>query len=107
MGTYGRIAPRSGLTVKHHLDVGAGVIDSGYTGNIGVVLFNHGSNDYLVHSGDRIAQLIIKGCRQPSVKVVLALPATVRSDHGFGSTDLTTSYPRGEEDTPFVEGGGR
>lgn len=41
-GTYARVAPRSGLAVKHFLDTGAGVVDEDYRGNIGVVLFNHG-----------------------------------------------------------------
>merc|ERR1712098_464591 len=40
-GTYGRIAPRSGLAWKHHIDIGAGVVDEDYRGNVGVVMFNH------------------------------------------------------------------
>jgi deoxyuridine 5'-triphosphate nucleotidohydrolase len=45
-GCYGRVAPRSGLSWKHHIDVGAGVIDADYRGNVGVVLFNHAQTDY-------------------------------------------------------------
>merc|ERR1711992_103678 len=47
-GTYGRIAPRSGLSAKHHIDVGAGVVDQDYTGNVGVVLFNHAPGDFSI-----------------------------------------------------------
>lgn len=52
---YGRIAPRSGLAWKHFIDVGAGVIDEDYRGEVGVVLFNHSQQDFPVHKGDRIA----------------------------------------------------
>merc|ERR1711973_899918 len=52
-GTYGRVAPRSGLAAKSHLDVGAGVIDQDYTGNVGVVLFNHAQTDFEIKKGDR------------------------------------------------------
>ena len=58
-GTYGRIAPRNGLAAKHHLAVGAGVIDADYRGNVRVVLFNHGNLDFHVSKGDRIAQLLL------------------------------------------------
>ncbi len=46
LGTYGRVAPRSGLAVKHFIDVGAGVVDEDYRGPLGIVLFNHGSEDF-------------------------------------------------------------
>ena len=60
-GVYGRIAPRSGLAVKHGLDVGAGVVDPDYTGELRVVLFNHDShNPFIVRPGYRIAQLILQ-----------------------------------------------
>jgi len=56
--TYGRIAPRSGLAVKHGITVNAGVIDKDYTGEIGVVLVNLFNHDHHVQQGERIAQLI-------------------------------------------------
>jgi len=58
-GVYGRIAPRSGMAYKHGIDVMAGVIDSDYRGEIGVILINHGDANYCVGHGDRIAQMII------------------------------------------------
>jgi dUTP pyrophosphatase len=54
-GTYARIAPRSGLAVKHGLDIGAGVIDVEYWGEIKVVLINNSSISFQVQPGDRIA----------------------------------------------------
>ena len=45
-GTYARVAPRSGLAVKHFIDTGAGVVDEDYRGNVGVVLFNHSDTDF-------------------------------------------------------------
>ena len=62
---YGRIASRSGIAVKHGIDVGAGVIDSDYRGNIGVLLFNHGDDDFNVKAGDRIAQIIFERITNP------------------------------------------
>ena len=58
-GTYGRIASRSGLAAKHHLAVGAGVIDADYRGNVKIVLFNHGNLDFHVSNVDRVAQLLL------------------------------------------------
>jgi dUTP pyrophosphatase len=58
--TYGRIAPRSGLAAKHHIQVGAGVIDEDYRGEVCVVLFNHAKTDFNVSKHDRIAQVIIE-----------------------------------------------
>ena len=56
-GCYGRVAPRSGLAVKKFIDLGAGVIDSDYRGELGVVLFNFSNEDFCINTGDRIAQL--------------------------------------------------
>ena len=59
-GTYRRIAPRSGLAVKHGITTGARVIDADYTGPIGIVLFNHGDQEFQIQEGDRITQLILE-----------------------------------------------
>jgi len=59
-GTYGRIAPRSGLAVKNFIDVGAGVIDADYRGQLKILLFNHADADFEVKEGDRVAQLILE-----------------------------------------------
>lgn len=83
---YGRIAPRSGLALKHHIDVGAGVIDSDYRGNVGVILFNHSSEQFIIRKGDRIAQLICERIVEPQLEEVISLDDTVRGDRGFGST---------------------
>ena len=57
---YGRIAPRSGLAPKKFIYVGARVIDSDCRGEVGVILFNFGSEDLVVNMGDKIAQLIFE-----------------------------------------------
>ena len=85
-GTYGRIAARSGLAWKHHLTVGAGVIDADYRGNVTVLLFNHSKVDYHVKKGDRIGQLILERIITPAVLRVDELDSTVRGGGGFGST---------------------
>ena len=54
-GLYARIAHRLGLALKKFIDVGVGVVDSDYRGEVGVVLFNHGDQDFELKMGDRIA----------------------------------------------------
>lgn len=90
-GTYGRIAARSGLAVRAHIDVGAGVIDEDYRGNVGVVLFNHSDVDFHVPRGYRIAQLICERILYPRLKQVSRMDetATARGVRGFGSSDCT------------------
>ncbi|NWH93323.1 DUT protein, partial [Aegithalos caudatus] len=87
-GCYGRIAPRSGLATKHFIDVGAGVIDEDYRGNVGVVLFNFGKKAFEVKKGDRIAQLICERIYYPELEEVEALDDTERGEGGFGSTGM-------------------
>ncbi|NXG89818.1 DUT protein, partial [Stercorarius parasiticus] len=85
-GCYGRVAPRSGLAAKHFIDVGAGVIDEDYRGNVGVVLFNFGKETFEVKKGDRIAQLICERICYPELEEVQTLDDTERGEGGFGST---------------------
>ena len=85
-GVYGRVAPRSGLAVKHGIQIGAGVIDPDYTGEISVVIFNMGDADFEVKKGDRIAQLVLEKCDTPPVEEIGLLQETLRGDGGFGST---------------------
>ena len=87
-GTYARIAPRSGLAVKHNIDIGAGVVDRSYRGPLLVVLINNGTQDFTVNPGDRIAQLILEKISNPSVEEVEALNDTSRGTSGFGSTGI-------------------
>jgi len=85
-GTYGRIAPRSGISVKHNVHVGAGVIDSDYTGEIKVVLYNLGKVPVTLNALDRIAQLVIEKIDLPEIREVQELGETFRGAGGFGST---------------------
>ena len=86
IGYYGRIAPRSGFSWKKHTDIGAGVIDNDYRGNIGVVVFNHSSKIINVKKGDRVAQLIITPYISPKIKLVNEVAFSNRGSKGFGST---------------------
>lgn len=90
-GFYGRIASRSSLSLRSGIEVGAGVIDSDYRGKIGVILFNHSDANFEVHTGDRIAQLIVEQITTPEVVAVQMFSAndsttTLRGAGGFGST---------------------
>lgn len=87
-GTYARIASRSGLAVKHHVDCVAGVVDADYRGNVCVVLCNSGDEDYEVRIGDRIAQLILEQICMAQAVSVEELPHTARGVSGFGSTGV-------------------
>lgn len=84
--TYARIAPRSGLAYKAGIDVMAGVIDEDYRGDIGVILINHGDENFVVAHGDRIAQLIITHYSACHPVEVDTLPDSARGVDGFGST---------------------
>ena len=83
---YGRICPRSGIAVKHHINVHAGVIDSGFRGEIKVVLFNHGEHEFYVKPGDKVAQIIFSYMVDLQLEVVSSTEPSDRGDKGFGSS---------------------
>lgn len=89
MGCYGRIAPKSGVTLKYATTVGAGVIDPDFQGTLGVVLFNHSQKPYTLPRGTAVAQLICEQCIIPEIvrKTTWDQKATVRGEKGFGSSD--------------------
>lgn len=85
-GTYGRLAPRSGLAHKQGIHVMAGVIDPDYRGEVHVLLLNTGDQPVYIKHGDRIAQLILERAVIAPVVEVNDLVLTERGADGFGST---------------------
>ena len=83
-----QIRPRSGLAVKSNISVlnTPGTIDSDYRGEIKVILFNHGSKEFVVKNKDRIAQMILMPVLKVNFEEVDDLPETLRGSSGFGST---------------------
>ena len=83
-----QIRPRSGLAAKNSISVlnTPGTIDSDYRGEIKVILFNHGSNDFLINNKDRIAQMVLTPVVKMDLEETDDLPNTVRGEGGFGST---------------------
>lgn len=93
-GHYGRIAPRSGMSWKFHTDIGAGVIDEDYRGNVGIVLFNHSDSPLIVLRKDKVAQLVLERNSTPETEeivgelpIVLSKNGAVINHAGYGSTD--------------------
>jgi len=83
-----QIRPRSGLAVKESIGVlnSPGTIDSDYRGELKIILFNHGSKDFIINNGDRIAQMILVPILKMEFEEVDSLPDTIRGQGGFGST---------------------
>ena len=83
-----QIRPRSGLAAKNSISVlnTPGTIDSDYRGEIKVILFNHGKNDFLINNKDRIAQMILTPVIKMNLEETDDLPKTIRGEGGFGST---------------------
>ena len=83
-----QIRPRSGLAAKNSVSVlnTPGTIDSDYRGEIKVILFNHGKNDFLINNKDRIAQMILTPVIKMDLEETDDLPETIRGEGGFGST---------------------
>ena len=86
MGYYGRIAPRSGLATHHHIYVGAGVVDTDYTGSIHVLLMNLSSQDHVIEKNHHIAQMILEKVAYPIICEVPQMLLTEHGANGFGST---------------------
>ena len=87
-GYEAQVRPRSGLALKHNLTLtnSPGTIDAGYRGEVGVIMFNHGPEEFAITRGDRIAQMVI--CKLPEVELfqVEELSSSDRGEGGFGST---------------------
>ena len=83
-----QIRPRSGLAAKNNISVlnTPGTIDSDYRGEIKVILYNHGNNDFLINNKDRIAQMVLSPIIKMCFEETDSLPETVRGEGGFGST---------------------
>ena len=88
VGYEGQVRPRSGLAYKNGVTVlnSPGTIDSDYRGPLGVILINHGAEDFKVNHGDRIAQIVFAPITQLAFEPVETLDETHRGSGGFGST---------------------
>lgn len=89
-GYAGFVQPRSGLASRHGISVvnAPGLIDSGYRGEIGVLLINHGAEPVTIGRGERIAQLVIQAVARATLLEVPALGESTRGTGGFGSTGV-------------------
>ena len=85
-GQYGQLQIRSSLAFKHSIELKAGLIDSDYRGEIKILLYNNGPNDFSIQKGDRIAQMVINVCPQFELENSDELEDTERGIGGFGST---------------------
>ena len=83
-----QIRPRSGLAAKNNITVlnTPGTIDSDYRGEIKVIIYNHGDDDFIINNGDRIAQMVLSPIIKMDLEEVKNLPKTIRGEGGFGST---------------------
>ena len=83
-----QIRPRSGLAIKNNISVlnTPGTIDSDYRGEIKVIIYNHGDNEFIINNEDRIAQMILTPVIKMNLEETNNLPETVRGKGGFGST---------------------
>lgn len=87
-GYEAQVRPRSGLALKHGITClnSPGTIDADYTGDVGVILINHGQEPFTINDGDRIAQMVIAKYKQVTWVEVEVLQVTERGDGGFGHT---------------------
>ena len=87
-GFEAQVRPRSGLAAKHGISVlnSPGTIDADYRGEIGVIIVNLSNEDFTIHPGERIAQLVLARFEQINWQITESLSQTERGDGGFGST---------------------
>jgi len=90
IGFEAQVRPRSGLALKHSVTVlnTPGTVDSDYRGEIGVIMINHGRETFIVHKGDKVAQLVFAPVFHAVFEKVEKLNETVRGAGGFGSTGV-------------------
>ena len=88
-----QVRPRSGLALRHGITLlnSPGTIDADYRGEIGIIIINHGTENFLISPGDRIAQLIVSPVVQCHISVVEELSETKRGAGGFGHTGIAGS----------------
>ena len=83
-----QIRPRSGLAAKSNISVlnTPGTIDSDYRGEIKIILFNHGSKNFMINKNDRVAQMVLTPILKMELEETNELPESIRNEGGFGST---------------------
>ena len=83
-----QIRPRSGLAAKNNISVlnTPGTIDSDYRGELKIILFNHGKDEFIVNDEDRVAQMVLMPILKVEIEETNELPETIRGSGGFGST---------------------
>ena len=83
-----QIRPRSGLAAKNNISVltTPGTIDSDYRGEIKIILFNHGTENFVINNNDRIAQMVLAPIMKMEIEETNELPDSIRGEGGFGST---------------------
>ena len=88
VGFEAQIRPRSGLALKHDLRLtnSPGTIDAGYRGEVGVIMFNAGKENFTINRGDRIAQMVIAKLPEVTLTACEDLSDTLRGEGGFGSS---------------------
>ena len=83
-----QIRPRSGLAAKNNISVlnTPGTIDSDYRGELKIILFNHGNENFIINNNDRVAQMVLTPVIKMELKETSELPKSIRGKGGFGST---------------------
>jgi dUTP pyrophosphatase len=98
-GYEAQVRPRSGLALKHGVTVlnSPGTIDADYRGEVKVLLINHGSENFVLKRGDRIAQMVVAPVTRIAWAVVERLDETARGAGGYGSTGIAPALVAGAQ----------